>query len=141
MLTISSMFTAIAVLFLVSLSFIVIRNRYRSQTALGDGVSLQLKRAVRAQGNYTEYTPFFLLLLVLLELSNAPSMLLWVLGAAFFIGRLSHAFSMLKHEKYNAQGELQGFPIFRTAGMILTQLCLMCGALVLLARAIMAGGA
>jgi hypothetical protein len=57
-----------------------------------DGV---LQRKVRAYGNFTEYVPLGLLFIVTLELMHSPSGLLWLLGSALTIGRVTHAWGLI----------------------------------------------
>jgi uncharacterized membrane protein YecN with MAPEG domain len=49
-----------------------------------------LQRAIRAQGNLTEYAPMMLILLYLLEVNGAGTATLHSLGLSFLIGRLMH---------------------------------------------------
>lgn len=69
----------------------------RSEKVLhGDAGNPALVRRMRAQGNFVENAPFFLALLVLLELSGARAEILWVAVFAFILARLAHAFGMDK---------------------------------------------
>ncbi len=58
-----------------------------------DGV---LQRQVRAYGNFAEYVPLGLLFLVALELIDAPTWLIWLLGTALTGGRIAHAWGVIK---------------------------------------------
>jgi uncharacterized membrane protein YecN with MAPEG domain len=58
-----------------------------------DGV---LQRKVRAYGNFVEYVPLALLFILTLELMGASTWLLWVLGGALTIGRIAHAWGLIK---------------------------------------------
>jgi uncharacterized protein len=58
-----------------------------------DGV---LQRQVRAYGNFTEYVPLGLLFLISLELMKSPTWLLYLLGSALTIGRVAHAWGLIK---------------------------------------------
>ena len=49
-----------------------------------------LDRAIRAQGNLTEYAPMMLILLYLLETLGQSAWTLHVLGSLFLLGRLMH---------------------------------------------------
>ena len=97
------------------LSAHVIRTRRNEQASVTSVPSEPLQRAIRAHSNFMEYTPIFLILLMLLELSD--SYLWWIsgLGISFIIGRLSHAYGILI-------GETGSPPAFggRVRGMILT---------------------
>lgn len=57
-----------------------------------------LERAIRGHGNLIEYAPFFLILMLVLELSDASVTLLYISGIIFTLGRLMHgiAFSFTK---------------------------------------------
>lgn len=55
-----------------------------------------LQRKVRAYGNFIEYAPLALLFILTLELMNSPSELLWLLGSAFTIGRIAHAWGLIR---------------------------------------------
>ncbi|MBD2182061.1 MAPEG family protein [Planktothrix sp. FACHB-1355] len=58
-----------------------------------DGI---LQRKVRAYGNFAEYVPHALLFVLALELMHAPSWLLWLLGGALTVGRIAHAWGLIK---------------------------------------------
>lgn len=58
-----------------------------------DGV---LQRKVRAHSNLTEYVPLALILIIALELMNAPSVLIWFLGSCLTIARIAHAWGLIK---------------------------------------------
>ncbi len=49
-----------------------------------------LQRAVRGHGNFSEYTPMFLILMLLAELNNASAWLLHLSGGLFVLGRILH---------------------------------------------------
>ena len=104
---------------LVLLSFNVIRYRRRNKLALGENGNLELTRAIRAHGNFVEYTPLFLVMLAMAEVQSLPAYVIHLLGAAFVVGRLAHAYSLLRHERY-VDGVIQHNPIWRMVGMMCT---------------------
>ena len=55
-----------------------------------------LQRKVRAYGNFAEYVPLALLFILVLELMNCPIWLLWLLGSALTVGRIAHAWGLIK---------------------------------------------
>ena len=61
-------------------------------TTSDDGM---LQRKVRAYGNFTEYVPLGLLFLVALELMQ-QNWLVWLLGSTLTIGRIAHAYGLIK---------------------------------------------
>ena len=82
----------------VALGAVTIRRRRAARIAVGDGGDEGLTRAIRAHANLAEYGLFFLVLLGLAEANGAPIVWCALLGAAFVVGRLAHAFALLKAE-------------------------------------------
>ena len=76
----------------------------------------KLDRNVRAHGNFSEYVPIFLVLLMILEISgNASFNYLLLICSIFAYGRLAHAicFAFYDHN-----------PFLRISGMLCTYLSL-----------------
>ena len=97
-------------LILIWLSAKVIGQRVKTEALIGDQGSTDLLFAIRTHGNFTEYTPIFLILLGLLEYSGGNSTALMLAAATFIVGRLLHTFGM---------GEAANLKL-RQAGMVLT---------------------
>jgi uncharacterized membrane protein YecN with MAPEG domain len=76
----------------------------------GDGGHGLLHRRMRAQSNFTEYTPIALVLIVVLDLAEQDGWLLGLTALAFMIGRVLHAIGM------DAEGPVKP----RMIGMMLT---------------------
>jgi uncharacterized protein len=55
-----------------------------------------LLRKVRAYGNFTEHVPMALLFVLTLELMKSPAWLLWLLSSALTVGRIGHAWGLIK---------------------------------------------
>ncbi|WP_376098985.1 MAPEG family protein [Roseomonas sp. CCTCC AB2023176] len=89
----------------------VIRARGQARTALGHGGDRTLERAIRAHGNFAEYVPFALLLLLLAELSGMAGWAAHAAGALLLAGRVSHALGIAQ--------EPENFR-FRVTGMAIT---------------------
>ena len=68
--------------------------RRAAKVSVGDGGNEALTRRMRAQANFVEYTPFFLILLGLIELATGSAVWLWAVGALYIVARLLHAFGM-----------------------------------------------
>ena len=49
----------------LGLAFLVVRLRQKTGTGIGTGTSPALERAIRAHGNFVEYVPLILILLLL----------------------------------------------------------------------------
>jgi uncharacterized membrane protein YecN with MAPEG domain len=92
---ISSLYAAMLALLIIWLSLRVIKLRRAKNVRLGDGGEPELRIAIRAQGNATEYVPVSLILLVLLELSGAHVALVHSGGIAVVAGRILHARGLL----------------------------------------------
>ncbi len=88
----------LALLYLVlSYRIIVLRGQGIS---LGDGGNPQLLRRIRAHGNFSEYVPFILMMIGILELSHLPMIILHVLGITLVIARLLHAYALSFSESF-----------------------------------------
>lgn len=70
----------------------VIQLRYRRRTSLGDGGHEDLRQAIRGHGNFSEYAPIFLVLLLAGELQGLGVPVLGFLGALFVLGRALHGY-------------------------------------------------
>ncbi len=97
-------------LILIWLSARVIGARVKNEVLIGDQGNSEMLFAIRTHGNFTEYTPIFLVLLGLLEYSGGNATALMVLAALFVVGRPLHALGM---------GEDANLKL-RQIGMILT---------------------
>ena len=88
----------------------------------------KLERNVRAHGNFSEYVPVFLILLLLLELPGTASFnYLLIISLIFSIGRLAHAICFALYD-FN--------PFLRIFGMLCTYLSLGVFAVHLLSNAV-----
>lgn len=96
----------------------VMRLRWIHQVAMGDGGFKDLARMIRVFGNFIEYAPMGLILLMALEIAQAPPWYLHLCGATLLIGRIVHA-----------QGLGASRLKIRFAGMVLTLLSVGLGAI------------
>lgn len=94
----------------------VIRLRIKHKIPFGDGGIENLARMIRVFGNFTEFVPMGLLLLIALEFVQAPVWFMHTSGAAFLAGRTIHAIAL---------GSGTGVNFGRRAGMVLTFLSLL----------------
>lgn len=127
---ITPLYAALSALLLVFLSIRVIRLRRSRQVAIGDGDNPALRRAMRVQANFIEYTPLALLLVALAELQGLPGGLVHGLGAALVIARVLHAFGVAR--------EPENFR-FRVSAMAVTFFVLIAAALINLAGVLTGG--
>ncbi|GGB53498.1 membrane protein [Roseibium aquae] len=110
------------------LSVRVIRLRGQERISLSDAGNAEMQRRIRVHGNFAEYTPFALVLLLLLELQGAPWWYLAVLGLMLLAGRSLHAYGVSQNPE-----PLQ----LRIAGMAMTFAVLALGGLSCIILALM----
>lgn len=91
---ITAVYAALLGLLVVLLSVVVIKLRRSLRVGIGDGGNRDLQRAIRVQGNATEYVPLFLMLLAVFELNHGSPLFLHAMGAVFFLGRMLHAWGL-----------------------------------------------
>lgn len=109
---------------LLALLYLVLSYRVvlmRDKVSLGDGGDPVLQRRIRAHGNFSEYVPFILIMIGILELNHLPFYALNILGLTLLIARLLHGYSL---------SFTQSFKFGRFWGTALTFLLLLvCGLL------------
>lgn len=117
---VTGLYAALSAFLFVALSWRVIRLRMRLKRPMGSAGPDELARSVRMHGNFAEYVPLALLLLLLLELARMPVAALHAYGCLLILGRLLHAFGLARSP------ERAGW---RLTGMVIT-LHLLAGAAV-----------
>lgn len=120
----SPLYVGLAALLLVALSLRIIRLRYRHRIEIGDGGVSELRRAIRAHGNFIEYVPLALLLILTADLAGHATWVVHGLGIALIVGRLAHAYGFT-----SAPGPNLG----RGLGVGLTTFVLVAGAVLAIA--------
>jgi uncharacterized membrane protein YecN with MAPEG domain len=126
-LSITPIYVALLTLVFLALSVLVIRERYSVRTSVGDGGHKTLTRRMRVQGNFAEYVPLGLLLMLCVELQGAPAVAVHAMGATLLVGRLCHAIGM----SFTPQ-----LFILRQVGILLTFLMLAVSAITVIGHAI-----
>lgn len=116
----TSLYAAICGIMLILFSFKIIAFRRKFGIGMGEGNQFEMKRAIRAQANFLEYTPVFLVSLGIAELNGLSPWTINLFGVLFLAGRTMHAYSLLKHEKYNDASQLVSVPKWRIRGMVCT---------------------
>ena len=92
MLTVSPLYISLMTLLYVALAVRVIRQRPVAKATRGDGGDRELAKRIRAHGNFAEYAPILMILLVLCELQGAPAWVLHGLGLIALLSRAGHAY-------------------------------------------------
>ncbi|MEH6740344.1 MAG: MAPEG family protein [Sulfitobacter sp.] len=126
-LSITSLYAGLLTLVFIALCVLVIRERFRVRTSVGDGGHKDLTRRMRVQANFAEYVPLALLLMLCTELQGAPAVAIHAMGATLLVGRLCHAVGMSLSP--------QVFPL-RQAGMVLTFLMMAVSAVTIIGHVI-----
>ena len=72
----------------------VTSSRSASNTSIGDAGNMELLQKIRRHGNFIEWVPFVLVLMVLAELQGAGSLWLHGAGVLLVIGRIAHPFGL-----------------------------------------------
>ena len=103
--------TIALLLIFIGLSFNAAYTRRKSGLAIGEGNNEKLIRAVRAHGNFSEFTPMFLISLVIVDQLSKNCDFVAYLGSIFVLGRVSHAASMFLKKG-----------ILRVVGMMMTMI-------------------
>ena len=116
MLSVTPLYAGLLTVLLMVLSFRVVKARRAARVSLGVGGDPALERAVRAHGNFVEYVPLGLLLILLAELNGAGPWLLHLLGLMLLVGRLLHAWGL---------GRTGGVSFGRYWGTLLTWLMIL----------------
>lgn len=70
------------------------QKRMSEKVALGDGGNPVVIARMRAHANFTEFTPFVLILIGLIEFAAGTSLWLWAVGGVYLLGRIAHAIGM-----------------------------------------------
>jgi uncharacterized protein len=122
LLMVSPLYLVFSALLLVLLSIRIILLRRTFKAGLGDKNEPSLKKAIRAHGNFTEYVPLALLMLVVMELMGVAALYLHLVGGSLLLGRVIHAWGV---------SQLAERLIWRLCGMLLTFFSLLVSALVL----------
>ncbi len=76
------------------LAFRIVPIRLKDKVLLGDNGDALLQGRMRAHANFTEYAPFILILMGLIELGGGSTLWLWIAGAVFVVARIAHGFGM-----------------------------------------------
>ena len=130
-LTITPIYAGVLALMFVVLSFRGIGRRRAAQVRVGDGSDILLQRRLRVHGNFAEYVPIALVLMLLLELQGKSDIVIHVVGALLIIGRVMHAIGL---------GREPDLMRCRVLGMVLTFIALIVGAFANLGLATLLSG-
>ena len=117
---VTPLYAGILALIYVYLAIRVVSIRRKFWISIGDKGNEQLLRQQRVHGNFAEYVPLCLLLMLFTELQIVPVWATHALGIALIAGRILHALGV---------GREPESLTMRTYGMVLTFAVLMIGGL------------
>lgn len=89
-LPVTALTAAICAIMLLATAIATVRARFRTQASFGDAGDAGLISSSRAHGNLAEHAPLFVILIGLLEQSNASHWPLTVLAVLFLVARAAH---------------------------------------------------
>ena len=125
--TIVPIYAAIFAIMLIALSLRVAKTRGDVQIAIGDGGNIVLRRAIRVQGNFTEYVPMAMILFTFVEMQGWPRWLVHGLCLVLLTARLLHAYGIAQEPE-----DIR----LRATGMATTAVLLVAASVLLLYSAI-----
>lgn len=91
---ITGIYAALCVLLLLILSARISLRRNTEKIGIGTGKDEVMARRIRVQGNFVEYVPMALLLLLVLEANQTAPWLLHTFGIALVLARIAHAIGL-----------------------------------------------
>ncbi|XOV79053.1 MAG: MAPEG family protein [Aestuariibacter sp.] len=100
---ITTFYAALLGVLLLYLSLLVVARRREFGIGIGDGGEKHLQQDMRVHGNFIEYVPFTLVLLLLAELNHMPTWFLHTAGVVLLLSRLMHAYGLRHHHGYSWQ--------------------------------------
>lgn len=122
--TISASLAAAFAILMVLLSLLTSLGRASLKVTHGDGGDETLRRRIRAHGNFAEYAPMALLLLLFVEIAGAEKEAVMILAVALLAARVLHAVGML----------FTSGPALRAVAMFLQHSAFVYGAVLLIER-------
>jgi hypothetical protein len=102
------------------------------KVSVGDGGHEPLLRRMRAQANFIEHAPFFLILLLGLELSGGNRWALAAIAAIFILARIAHGIGM--DQGANRRWRAYGMMASAFAGVALAIWAVICAVELCLSR-------
>jgi hypothetical protein len=104
---VSFLYAALLGLLLIALSVTVVLARRRFRVGLGVGKDDGMQQAVRMHGNFTEYVPYAVILLIVAEITAMPLPAVHAAGIVLVTSRLVHAWG-LSHSPGRTFGRFYG---------------------------------
>ncbi|MBV7315648.1 MAPEG family protein [Shewanella sp. NIFS-20-20] len=122
MLLITGLFGAFTGLFILILTYRVVRVRRSQKIGIGSGGNAQLALARRVHENLLENAPIFLILLACAEINQGSAAALYVIGLVWMVARLLHALGLTLGQGGYHPGRFYGVLL---TWLVITALCLL----------------
>ncbi len=97
---VTPIYAVLLTVIMLVLSYRVILARRSGKFAYGDNDSPRNQAKIRAQGNWAEYVPITLLLMLMAEINGVSVWLLHVTGMTLLVGRALHGYGMSYNPKW-----------------------------------------
>jgi len=96
---VTSLYAGLLSLMLVVLTIRVIKRRWSKKIGILDGGDQEMAQAIRVHGNFTEYVPMILLLMVIFELNGVSLYVLHAMGITVLLTRVLHSIGLSRTTK------------------------------------------
>ena len=106
------LYGALNALLTTALGTAVSLTRLRDHKRVGDEPGPALLRLIRAHGNNAEWAPLGIVLLLLLELSHAPSLPLHLFGGILLLTRSVHALNLIARLNIGVPNSVLHYTLF-----------------------------
>ena len=119
-LSVTPLYAGILALLYFGLSIYVILGRRDKLIGLGDGGDAEMLTRIRMHGNFAEFVPLCLVVMLILELGGSGAMLLHGMGIALVLGRIAHAYGLRVSSgatPYRAIGMVSAFAVLIIGGI------------------------
>ena len=120
---ITALYAGLLAILYAGLTLYVALGRFKYKVGLGDGGVPALTQRIRMHANFSEYVPFALFLIFLVDYSEYSPIIVHVLGILLIIARILHPWGIMTSP--NAS-------FGRMAGTMLTQLVMLACAILLI---------
>lgn len=87
---ITTTYGSILALMLVALALWVSLGRAKTGLSMGDGGDEMMQKRTRAFGNFVEYVPMAVIVMLLIENASGRDAILHTMGIALIVGRIAH---------------------------------------------------
>ncbi|MGL4634888.1 MAG: MAPEG family protein [Beijerinckiaceae bacterium] len=91
---VTSLYALPLIVIFLALWMNVTSTRSKMNQSIGDGGSVDLHERIRKHGNFVEWVPFVMILMLLAEARGTGAMWLHIAGGLLTLGRVLHAFGL-----------------------------------------------